>query len=88
MPTRGPAYSKIDATREAAARAGCTLLFKGPDTVIAGNFGGTVDPRICDFAARALSRRWPDRYAFDFGASFEDRTARIAALRASPTGRR
>ncbi len=31
----GPAYSKVDATREAAARAGCTILFKGPDTVIA-----------------------------------------------------
>ncbi len=34
-PTKGPAYSKVDATREAAARAGCTVLFKGPDTVIA-----------------------------------------------------
>ena len=33
--TKGPAYSKVDATREAAARAGCTILFKGPDTVIA-----------------------------------------------------
>lgn len=33
--TRGPAYSKVDATREAAARAGCIVLFKGPDTVIA-----------------------------------------------------
>ncbi len=31
----GPAYSKIDATREAAARAGCVVLFKGPDTVVA-----------------------------------------------------
>ncbi|MEM8775118.1 MAG: NAD(P)H-hydrate dehydratase [Pseudomonadota bacterium] len=35
IPTKGPAYSKVDATREAAARAGCTILFKGPDTVIA-----------------------------------------------------
>jgi len=33
--TRGPAYSKVDATREAARRAGCVVLFKGPDTVIA-----------------------------------------------------
>lgn len=32
--TKGPAYSKVDATREAAARAGCVVLYKGPDTVI------------------------------------------------------
>jgi hydroxyethylthiazole kinase-like uncharacterized protein yjeF len=37
--TKGPAYSKVDATREAAERAGCTVLFKGPDTVIAGPDG-------------------------------------------------
>jgi hydroxyethylthiazole kinase-like uncharacterized protein yjeF len=37
--TRGPAYSKVDATREAAARAGCVILFKGPDTVIADPSG-------------------------------------------------
>lgn len=37
--TTGPAYSKVDATREAAARAGCTVLFKGPDTVIADQTG-------------------------------------------------
>lgn len=33
--TEGPAYSKVDATREAARRAGCVVLYKGPDTVIA-----------------------------------------------------
>jgi NAD(P)H-hydrate repair Nnr-like enzyme with NAD(P)H-hydrate dehydratase domain len=37
--TRGPAYSKVDAACEAAKRAGCVLLFKGPDTVIADPSG-------------------------------------------------
>ncbi len=37
--TRGPAFSKVDATREAARRAGCTVLFKGADTVIADPSG-------------------------------------------------
>lgn len=37
--TKGPAYSKVDATREAAKRAGCTVLFKGADTVIADPSG-------------------------------------------------
>ncbi|SDZ49636.1 yjeF C-terminal region, hydroxyethylthiazole kinase-related/yjeF N-terminal region [Jannaschia faecimaris] len=35
----GPAYSKVEATRDAARRAGCTVLFKGPDTVIADERG-------------------------------------------------
>ncbi|SPH17604.1 Bifunctional NAD(P)H-hydrate repair enzyme Nnr [Defluviimonas aquaemixtae] len=36
---KGPAYSKVDATREAAKRAGCVVLYKGPDTVIADSDG-------------------------------------------------
>jgi hydroxyethylthiazole kinase-like uncharacterized protein yjeF len=36
---RGPAFSKVDATRMAAERAGCTVLLKGLDTVIASSEG-------------------------------------------------
>ncbi|WP_410001078.1 NAD(P)H-hydrate dehydratase [Tateyamaria omphalii] len=35
VPDRGPAYSKVDATRDAAKRCGAVVLFKGPDTAIA-----------------------------------------------------
>ncbi len=41
-PTRGPAYSKVDATRAAAERAGCVVLYKGADTVIASPLGACV----------------------------------------------
>ncbi|MCA0945905.1 NAD(P)H-hydrate dehydratase [Salipiger pacificus] len=37
----GPAFSRVDAVRAAADRAGCTILLKGPDTVI-GAPGGTA----------------------------------------------
>lgn len=54
--TSGPAYSKVDAAREAAARAGCVVLFKGPDTVIADPSGRSViNAAVHDHAAPWLA---------------------------------
>lgn len=54
--TKGPAYSKVDATREAAARAGCTVVFKGPDTVIADRTGrAAINSSTYDRAAPWLA---------------------------------
>lgn len=50
---KGPAYSKVDATRDAAARAGCTVLFKGADTVIASPDG------VCSVHAAVRDRAAP-----------------------------
>lgn len=53
---KAPAYSKVDATREAAARAGCVVLFKGPDTVIAGPTGRcAISAAVYDRAAPWLA---------------------------------
>lgn len=49
----GPAFSKVDATLAAARRAGCVVLFKGPDTVIADQSGR------CSINASAYERAAP-----------------------------
>ncbi|MFN3260853.1 MAG: NAD(P)H-hydrate dehydratase [Pikeienuella sp.] len=56
--TRGPAFSKVDAAREAASRAGCVVLIKGPDTVVAGPKGrasivSAAYERACPWLATA-----------------------------------
>lgn len=54
--TTGPAYSKVDATRDAAARAGCVVLFKGADTVIAAPSGHcAINAAVYDRAAPWLA---------------------------------
>lgn len=58
--TKGPAYSKVDAAREAASRAGCVVLLKGPDTVVAGPNGAAsvisaAYDRACPWLATAGS---------------------------------
>ncbi|MXU65801.1 NAD(P)H-hydrate dehydratase [Rhodobacteraceae bacterium KN286] len=49
--TTGPAFSRIDAARAAAERAGATILLKGPDTVIAAPDGSVAVHAACYDAA-------------------------------------
>ena len=52
----GPAFSRVDAAREAAAQAGCTVLLKGPDTVVADPSGrASVNAAAYDRAAPWLA---------------------------------
>lgn len=42
--------------------------------------GGSVEPRICDLAARAISSIWSEKYAFDVGLSEAERDGMIRAI--------
>lgn len=52
----GQAFSKVDAARAAGLRAGCTILLKGADTVVADQTGaGFINAAVYDRAAPWLA---------------------------------
>lgn len=76
-----PTGAAAEAAREELLRA---LLAERRE--VAGNFGGTLDPRICDFAAAALAARWPERFAFAFGALRPDRDRLLLQIAGAQAG--
>lgn len=65
-----------------------TALEDTDKTSVSGSTNGVRfrDPRVCDFAAHALSTAFPDQYAFDLSAGEPQRDAAIAVLRKAAGG--
>ncbi|MFK7754430.1 MAG: NAD(P)H-hydrate dehydratase [Sedimentitalea sp.] len=56
QPTSGPAISKVEAVRQAAAQAGCVVVLKGADTVIAAPDGACwINAAVYEAAAPWLA---------------------------------
>lgn len=72
---------------EAGAAIERLLVFALDDTKrragMKGNFDEAdyEDPRVCDFAALVLSRRWPEKYRFHWAADPAECDAQISTLR-------
>ena len=92
--SQGPgisAYTDVDMTKLPDGAAGSAierlLVAALDDREARVDMEGTFnevsykDPRVCDMAAFVLSRRWPEKYHFDWMASPADRDAQISGLR-------